>query len=330
MTKPIRTGYDFQGNSIDGLPLGKLSGQPVTLEQLVEFLPQLQPIPSDITAAVLAGFPLLSAALRSRIAVSVRYASIRTGYTATEVVALLTRPGNAIYDYQFYENLFQDAAGTVAVTADEQPVRVIKPWLGTNNIVAYDGYGSAISNISLGCNFPVTPKTAFYLSSRRTDVRFTVTAFQFASISLPFVDFPFLYGDTIDSHYHPTVSETALFSTIYSTIYNGYIWVNNIFTSNSERSQSLNLTVLSCKTTATTSIASLGIDRSYIESYQRTFYGRRRLDLISSEIFTSLEINALNLFAMHYSGLATGTTGAGIISGPPGASVDLASPGPIG
>lgn len=322
---------DFlQKNGIINLAPGVERGHPLVLEQLVEFLPQIQPIPSDITAAVLAGFPLLSAALRARIAVSVRYASIRTGYTATEVVALLTRPGNLIYDYQFYENLFQDAAGTISVTTDEQPVRFIKPWLGTNNIVADASYGPAISNLSLGCNFPVTPKTAFYLSTRRTDIRFTVSAFQYTSKTAISVDYPFLFGDTTNSDFHPAASEVGLFSPIWSTVFSGTLWVDNNIVANSARSQSLSLTALSVKPLNPSSIASLGVDRGFIDTYNRSFFGRRRFDLISSETFTNAEINALNLFVMHYSGLAKGTLSPPNIASPSNIYGSLAAPGPIG
>ena len=263
--------------------------------------------PPALTAAVQSAFPTLGTEQRNAIAKSVDYADLNSTLSGQQIIDLLARAGNDIWDFKYRGTQFQDAAGTIPVTSDGQPIRLIKPLKGSNNLVVDAGYNSLFSGVIIGAEFPDI-KAKANLTTKRADLAFTIMAIQ-QKIPAPaptVLNTPFLLGSDAEYDFHPAETVALFHETYAPNISTGSIWLNNVLTANTAQTMPTAATVISCKPNGVVSAASIAGDRQYFVDSYRTLYGRAFLYLVSSETFTNTEIDALNKFVMAFTGIGIG------------------------
>ena len=292
------------GAKIEGLPTAIAYNQPITLGQILAVKPDFFPPETELLSTVTSSFPAVTAEHANAIAIAARWAALDTSLSlsGTQIVGLLGRSGNLIYDFRnSYGLQFQDASETQPVTADGQNLMVIRPWKGTNKFTADTAFTVPTASKTLGAFFAQS-KSYLRLQSGLTDVRFAMTALK--SDAPPSGVTNFIWGDNVAYDYSiPNLG--SLFDTLYANpfVLNGEIFFNGAITPNTQLAPNPS-GLIAVRTTGVTNISSIADDRGYIEVFGRSFFGRRIFDLLSSEIYTLDEAKALNRFGLQYAGLA--------------------------
>jgi Carbohydrate esterase, sialic acid-specific acetylesterase len=289
---------------IDGLQPAIAPGQPPVYEQLSSFLPTA--IMQQLLNSIAALFPLLTPPQVQLIADSVQYASVFGSLTTTQIVALLAKPTNQFFDLQNYYQQYQNQAGTIPVTAAGQPLSVVKNWKSTNSLIADPSKAVPTADSASGTVFSDSA-SVMRLSTIVTNATFVLAAFQYR-LPNPGDTGPWIIGSSTTS-FHPQAYGSGLFAGIAgenASVSNGQIWKNGVLTTSANAVFDTYPTVLSVKPLAGVEVASIAEDRVYSVSPNfRTFYGNYRFLMVSSETYTTVEIDALNKFVTYYSRIAS-------------------------
>jgi hypothetical protein len=285
---------------IDGLSPAIANGQAVPLEQVIAVLPDLAPIDTALITAAQTAFPAITVEHATAIAVAARWAALDSTLSATQIIDLLGRTGNLIYDFRRSYGLhFQDAAETQPVTANGQNLSVVRPWKGTNKFTADSLYPLPTTDNALGVLFPQTG-AVMRLTTERSDIRFAMTGVEAQANPVGWLSF--LYGGTANFDFH--ADTVNLFNSVNAPlVVGGQIWIDGRIALNSETGPTAT-GLIAMRPTGAVQIGSIADDRGSRSnpSFQTTFYGRRRFDFFSSEVFTLAESNALVRFGLQYAG----------------------------
>jgi hypothetical protein len=256
--------------------------------------------------------PTLSTFQVYKIDYCARYAAMRTGGNAQNICSRFLENSDSIWDFRDFEKQFQDIASTIPVTESGQIVNVIKPLTGANHLSTFSPYVGGISNSNNGVIFSDSPKCAYKLTNRQTQVKAVIIVNKpsnIYTIGLTDTGYPWFLGDTVNTYnFHASIDgATTIFDPSFSfeNLASVSFKLNNVGILKSNIIKYYSSKILSVRVSGSDSLIydSIASDRSSVINTARRFVGDYRFLLSSNFNYNDSELNELNVMCQLYSGL---------------------------